>query len=151
MTKCLKDQFHKYQNAPAPFPTMLHSEQKCAHFCSEWSIVGYGTGAFWDLWIRSIAHKYPTLSDTGTDSISRVLMVKSIVLLWWWTLSDKLYVKILTAPIYTENWFIIGDILACCRLGYKLLSKSWIVASCMEECCVLWAAPLYCLVQRKNN
>ena len=22
---------------------MLHSEQKCAHFCSEWSIVGYGT------------------------------------------------------------------------------------------------------------
>ena len=24
------------------------------HFCSEWSIVGYGTGAFWDLWIRSV-------------------------------------------------------------------------------------------------
>ena len=24
------------------------------HFCSEWGIVGYGTGAFWDLWIRSI-------------------------------------------------------------------------------------------------
>ena len=35
---------------------MLHSEQKCAHFCSEWSIVGYGTGAFWDLWIRSFLH-----------------------------------------------------------------------------------------------
>ena len=33
---------------------MLHSEQKCAHFCSEWSIVGYGTGAFWVLWIRPI-------------------------------------------------------------------------------------------------
>ena len=28
---------------------MLHSEQTCAHFCSEWSIVGYGTSAFWDL------------------------------------------------------------------------------------------------------
>ena len=39
------DQFHKFQNAPVPYPTMLHSEQKCAHFCSEWSIVGYGTGA----------------------------------------------------------------------------------------------------------
>ena len=26
----------------------------CAHFCSEWSIVGYGTSAFWDLWIKSI-------------------------------------------------------------------------------------------------
>ena len=33
---------------------MQHSEQKCAHFCSEWCILGYGTGAFWDLWIRSI-------------------------------------------------------------------------------------------------
>ena len=46
------DQFHKSQNAPVPYPTILHSEQKCTHFCSEWSIVGYGTGAFWDLWIR---------------------------------------------------------------------------------------------------
>ena len=48
------DQFYKSQNAPVPYPTMLHSEQKCEHFCSEWSIVGYETGAFWDLWIRSI-------------------------------------------------------------------------------------------------
>ena len=42
------------QNAPVPYPRMLHSEQKCAHFCSEWSIQGYGTGAFWDLWNWSI-------------------------------------------------------------------------------------------------
>ena len=49
------DRFHISQNAPVPYPTLFHSEQKCAHFCSEWSIVGYGTGAFWDLWIRSIA------------------------------------------------------------------------------------------------
>ena len=48
------DQFHKSQNALVPYPILLHSEQKCAHFCSEWSIVGYGTGAFCDLWIRSI-------------------------------------------------------------------------------------------------
>ena len=47
-------QFKKSQNAPDPYPTMLHSEQKCAHFSSEWSIVGYDTGAFLDLWIRSI-------------------------------------------------------------------------------------------------
>ena len=44
------DLIHKSQNAPVPYPTMPHSEQKCAHFCSEWSIVGYGTDAFWDLW-----------------------------------------------------------------------------------------------------
>ena len=31
---------HKSQNAPVPYPTMVHSEQKCAHFCSEWIIVG---------------------------------------------------------------------------------------------------------------
>ena len=48
------DLIHKSQNAPVPYTTMLHSEQKCAHFCSEWSIVGYGTGAFWDLWNWSI-------------------------------------------------------------------------------------------------
>ena len=44
------DLIHKSQNTPVPYPTMLHSEQKCAHFCSEWSIVGYGTVAFRDLW-----------------------------------------------------------------------------------------------------
>ena len=48
------DQFHKSHNAPVPDPIMLHSEQKCAHFCSEWSILGYRTGACWDLWIWSI-------------------------------------------------------------------------------------------------
>ena len=34
---------HDSHNAPVPYPTMLHSEQKCAHFCTEWCIVGYGT------------------------------------------------------------------------------------------------------------
>ena len=43
------DQFHKSQNAPVPYLTMIHSNQKSAHFCSEWSIMGYGTNAFWDL------------------------------------------------------------------------------------------------------
>ena len=52
---CPIDLIHKSQNAPIPYPTMLYSEQKCAHFYSEWSIVGYGTGAFWDLWNWSIA------------------------------------------------------------------------------------------------
>ena len=48
------DLIHKSQNAPVPYPTMQHPEQKCAHFCSECCIVGYGTGAFWDLWNWSI-------------------------------------------------------------------------------------------------
>ena len=49
------DLFHKSQNAPVPYPTMLHSEQKCAHLFSEWNIVGYGTGAFRDSWNCSFA------------------------------------------------------------------------------------------------
>ena len=32
---------------------MYHSEQKYAHFCSEWCIVGYGRGALWDLWDKT--------------------------------------------------------------------------------------------------
>ena len=43
------DPIHKSQNALVPYPTIHHSEQKCVHFCSEWCIVGYGTGALWDL------------------------------------------------------------------------------------------------------
>ena len=35
------EQFHKSQNAPVPYPTILHSEQKCAHFCLN--------GALWDM------------------------------------------------------------------------------------------------------
>ena len=51
------DLVHKSQNAPVPYPATLHSEQKCVHFCSEWSIVGYATGAFWDLWNWSVDPK----------------------------------------------------------------------------------------------
>ena len=42
-------------NAPVSYPTIHHSEQKCAHFCSEWCIVGYGTGALWELGDWSVA------------------------------------------------------------------------------------------------
>ena len=52
------DLIRKSQNAPVSYPTKLHSEQKCAHFCSEWSIVGYGTWAFVDLWYWSKRVRY---------------------------------------------------------------------------------------------
>ena len=65
------DQFRRSQNAPVPYLTMLHAEQKCAHFCSEWSIVGYGAGAFWDLWIRSISLSgYIYLSPARNDDLT---------------------------------------------------------------------------------
>ena len=53
---------------------MLHSEQKCAHFCSEWSIVGYGTGAFWDLWNWSIVHISFTFTSTSGHWASRTTL-----------------------------------------------------------------------------
>ena len=62
---------HKSHNAPVPYPKILHSEQKCAHFCSEWSILGYETGAFWDLWNWSI------LSHGSMMSVYRVNIVIS--------------------------------------------------------------------------
>ena len=33
-----------------PHSTLHISEQKCAHFCSGWCIVGCRTGTLWDLW-----------------------------------------------------------------------------------------------------
>ena len=45
MACCLINQSH---TSPC---SISHS----ADFCSEWCIVGYGTGALWYLWIRSIA------------------------------------------------------------------------------------------------
>ena len=41
---------HKSRNERDPYPTMLHSQQKCTYFYSEWTIAWYGTGAFWHLW-----------------------------------------------------------------------------------------------------
>ena len=64
------NQFHRSQNVPAPYPTMRNSEQKCAHFCSEWCIVGYGTGAFWDLWIRPIV--FHALHDSSSAGAVRL-------------------------------------------------------------------------------
>ena len=52
------DQYHKSHNAPVPYPKMHFAEQKCAHFCSEGCIVGYGTGALGDLSDWSIGQFY---------------------------------------------------------------------------------------------
>ena len=53
------DQIRKFHNAPVPCPTLLHPEQKYAHFCSEGCIVGYGTGALWDGFLRLVCCPVP--------------------------------------------------------------------------------------------
>ena len=57
------DKSCKSHNALFPYPTMYNSEQKCAHFCSEWCIVGYGTGALWGLWMRSLLRGFMSCSS----------------------------------------------------------------------------------------
>ena len=52
------DLIHKSHNAPVPYPTMHHSGQKCTHFCFELCIMGYTTGAWWDLWDWLIAFAF---------------------------------------------------------------------------------------------
>ena len=79
------DKFHKSQNAPVPHPRMLHSEQKCAHFCSEWSILGYATGAFWDLWIRS------NFILSLTVSLYPLVCMESKGCIWVGTILDFFY------------------------------------------------------------
>ena len=58
------DQIHKFHNVPVPYPKIQHSEQKYAYFCSEWCIVGYGTGALWDLWDWCITWRQNNLTTT---------------------------------------------------------------------------------------
>ena len=55
------DLVHKSRNASVQHPTMLPSEQKVAYFLSEWSIVGYRTGAFWDLCLFGTTYIEETL------------------------------------------------------------------------------------------
>ena len=53
MSSASQEQLKYFDNSPysqIPYPIMHHSEQKGAHFCSEWDIVEYGTGALWHLW-----------------------------------------------------------------------------------------------------
>ena len=57
--RCLSVLIEQFRNSrhdiPVSYPTMHHWEQKCAHFCSQWCIVGYGTGALWDLQISCLS------------------------------------------------------------------------------------------------
>ena len=71
------DQSHKSHNAPDPYPTMHHSEQKCAHFCSEWFNVGYGTGALWICEILSIWEDHVQRFTSGDKYLPTVFIPHS--------------------------------------------------------------------------
>ena len=76
-----RDQIHKSHNTPVPYPTMHHSEQKCAHFCSEWCIVGYGTGALWYCKIGLIYNTdvlHVIVKESNNCKISRCISTKQL-------------------------------------------------------------------------
>ena len=60
----------------------------CVHFCSEWSILGYGTGAFWDLWIRSISscQRVDLRVSQGLLSLCHVVLAHQVITppVWHW-------------------------------------------------------------------
>ena len=92
------DIIHKSQNATVPYPTMHHWKQKCAHFCSEWCIVGSGADALWDMWIWSIStysHSFSELAWLRHFERSSRLQEDRLALLWTWR--SKRYM------FYTEN------------------------------------------------
>ena len=86
------DHFHKSQNSLVSYPRKLHS-----HFCSERSVLGYGTGAFWDLWIRSIV----TTSGCRHDSLRRMKTS------WYWSIfgiTGYLWGESLVIPLTNGQW-----------------------------------------------
>ena len=116
------DQFHKSQNAPVPYPTVHHSEQKCAHFCSVWSIMGYGKGAFWDLWIRSITVLHAQLWWSFLCQVSDIIWYHGTwsallqIMTNLWSLVAALVVIMTTYSAIRvmaklSNWwsFVLGD------------------------------------------
>ena len=61
---------------------------ECAHFCSKWSFVGYGTVAFWVLWIRSIARSHNAVHNQmwhHHKSLNRVKEIQSqfLKIIFW--------------------------------------------------------------------
>ena len=56
-------------------------QKRNVHFCSEWCILGYGTGALWDLWIMKI-HDRRSISWCWMT----FLLLDHGVLIWqtWW-------------------------------------------------------------------
>ena len=131
------EQFHKSQNAPVPYPTMLHSEQKCAHLCFGWIIVKYGTGIFWDLWIRSIFMLYqkPNNNDDNNDDNNIITMIIIMIIM----IIIIIMIMIIITMIITIIMIIIIIIIITMMIiiGYRQLSSPywnssglWIISGC---------------------
>ena len=74
-SECWINRSHKSHNAPVTYPTIHHSAEKCAYFCSESWIVGYGISALWDLWNWSIGQMPDELPHIQRPAQASFIMV----------------------------------------------------------------------------
>ena len=99
----------------------------CAPFCSEWSIVGYGTSAFWDLWIKSIIHNEYKVRECLNNFSIEIYMALPLP-----SLSPKLVHTFWAMPTRCPTLshsqsplFRLPITAAAMILGYMLLKVHW--------------------------
>ena len=133
------NQSHKSHNAPVPCPIIHHSEQKCVHFCSEWCIVGYGTGVLWDLWIWSIKLSH----FTGLNHTVGIIHVPTVLSLRngqnkffrWWINRNPVERSVLSAVVRTDQ--LSHDVFqVCCKS--LLTHKGLTTHICVSELGHCW-------------
>ena len=116
--------------------------QKCAHFCSEWRIVGYGTGAFWDLWNCSIIMLYVISCYKRPCSNEVPLYIKYLFLIFS---NFELNIKgrAFSGCLFLNTNPCITNLDRCLNPSSVLLSTGILASWYLEDACLiileLWA------------
>ena len=140
-------QSHKSHNAPIPCPTMHHSQQKCAHFCDKWCIVGYRTGALWDLWITSTVGQFSKslLRQIGNALRSYCLVFPMITEFFFWfdkclPNSKPLMIHVLefSSDIFIYIRFIMMEFKEAKLLRTHMTSVQIKLKTWFCKCCFYW-------------
>ena len=92
------------------------SEQKCTHFFSEWCLVGYGTGALWDL-SRSDYYKFLGMArQVCSHGMSKISFCDLMVRNW-----------ITVKRICHQVWIIINKWLVKWACGLEVEQKDFLM------------------------
>ena len=110
------DLIRKSHTAPSPYHKIHHSEQKCAHFCSEWCIMWYWTGVLSDLCGRSVVI-FPW------TRLPRITLVYT----WWW---HGMETPSALLSLWKGNPLVTCGCFLCCSWGvivkdFKALTRQW--------------------------
>ena len=142
------DLIKKSQNALASYPVMLHSEEKCAHFCSELSIVRYGTDAFCDSWNLSIHYFFRLIKNTAVrmpHSCHPSKPVPTPISLWIFNGSSSYICKIRDVSNGEDgersSKYSMCSCVAECRPGTK--RQIWCPIPCKDTILSVMGIPLW--------